>query len=356
MPWKQFTCLKSCIKSPLVPVAHHQDQAEQALGRQTPVSSSPLQPSAQAKKAHMELHFQVQPPVFQVEDYCYYYYQQEAAARAKPGKPRGRKKGGNNHSKFVGVRQRPSGRWVAEIKDTTQKIRMWLGTFETAEAAAKAYDEAARLLRGADTRTNFAPRISPDCPLAVRIRGLLHHKKVKKAKSTAADSSAVAAGSKHKALSSLAPSPTASNSNSNCTSSACGGGSSTSTSTSTSSAVICDDAMKQFGGAAVVGEVYRPEFAPVGAEEFDSWMFDSTFGQFPALDGFAALDSAVPAAPAEEPSAAVAPGEMAEFERIKVERRISASLYAMNGLQEYFDRVFDASACDSLWDLSPLCR
>jgi EREBP-like factor len=47
---------------------------------------------------------------------------------------------------------------------------------------------------------------------------------------------------------------------------------------------------------------------------------------------------------------------MAEFERMKVERRISASLYAMNGLQEYFDRVFDASACDPLWDLSPLCH
>ncbi|XP_062188046.1 ethylene-responsive transcription factor ERN1-like [Phragmites australis] len=291
----------------------------------------------------MELHFQAQPPVFQVKDYCYYYYQQEAAAQARP-KPRGRKKGANNHSKFVGVRQRASGRWVAEIKDTTRKIRMWLGTFETAEAAAKAYDEAARLLRGADARTNFAPRISPDCPLAVRIRGLLHLKKLKKAKSAAASSS-----SKQKASSS--PAPTTSNSNSNSTNSACGG------SSSSSSAVSFDDAMKQFVGAEDVGEVYRPELAPVGAKEFDSWVFDSAFGQFPALDGFAAaVDSAVQAAPAEEPSAAAAPGEMAEFERIKVERRISASLYAMNGLQEYFDRVFDASACDSLWDLSPLCH
>ncbi|RLM86121.1 hypothetical protein C2845_PM04G30350 [Panicum miliaceum] len=86
-------------------------------------------------------------------------------------------------------------------------------------------------------------------------------------------------------------------------------------------------------------------------------MFESAFGQFPPLDSFAAVESAVPAAPAEEePAAAAAPGEMAEFERIKVERRISASLYAMNGLQEYFDQVFDASACDPLWDLSPLCH
>ncbi|KAM0020070.1 putative transcription factor AP2-EREBP family [Helianthus debilis subsp. tardiflorus] len=59
--------------------------------------------------------------------------------------------------RFVGVRQRPSGRWVAEIKDTIQQIRVWLGTFDTAEEAARAYDEAACLLRGSNTRTNFWP-------------------------------------------------------------------------------------------------------------------------------------------------------------------------------------------------------
>lgn len=59
--------------------------------------------------------------------------------------------------RYIGVRQRPSGRWVAEIKDTIQNIRLWLGTYDTAEEAARAYDEAARLLRGANTRTNFFP-------------------------------------------------------------------------------------------------------------------------------------------------------------------------------------------------------
>lgn len=59
--------------------------------------------------------------------------------------------------RYIGVRQRPSGRWVAEIKDTIQKIRLWLGTYDTAEEAARAYDEAACLLRGANTRTNFWP-------------------------------------------------------------------------------------------------------------------------------------------------------------------------------------------------------
>lgn len=58
--------------------------------------------------------------------------------------------------KFVGVRQRPSGRWVAEIKDSSQRVRLWLGTYDTPEEAARAYDEAARALRGENARTNFA--------------------------------------------------------------------------------------------------------------------------------------------------------------------------------------------------------
>ncbi|KAM7508694.1 hypothetical protein LguiA_019147 [Lonicera macranthoides] len=59
--------------------------------------------------------------------------------------------------RFVGVRQRPSGRWVAEIKDSSQRVRLWLGTYDTPEEAARAYDEAARALRGENARTNFTP-------------------------------------------------------------------------------------------------------------------------------------------------------------------------------------------------------
>ncbi|KAL5565508.1 hypothetical protein UlMin_028672 [Ulmus minor] len=63
--------------------------------------------------------------------------------------------------RFVGVRQRPSGRWVAEIKDSSQRVRLWLGTYDTPEEAARAYDEAARALRGENARTNFASPLSP---------------------------------------------------------------------------------------------------------------------------------------------------------------------------------------------------
>ncbi|KAE8725376.1 ERF086 protein [Hibiscus syriacus] len=79
---------------------------------------------------------------------------QRNTAPSQPGERRGRRKQADP-GRFLGVRRRPWGRYAAEIRDPTTKERHWLGTFDTAQEAALAYDRAALSMKGTQARTNF---------------------------------------------------------------------------------------------------------------------------------------------------------------------------------------------------------